>query len=188
MTDDEIYKLLSNEKTKEKGFSILVGQLKEKVYWQIRRMVFLHEDTDDLVQEVFIKVYQNIGSFKRDAALSTWVYRIAMNHTINFLQSQKRKNIIHFSSLNKTLLDNLKQNISCDENDIEFKLQKALLSLPTKQREVFNLRYYDELPFKEMSSIMGTTESALKASYHFAAKKIQKKLLEEDDVKIRLTD
>lgn len=188
MTDKEIYQLLSDEKTKEQGFSVLINQLKEKVYWQIRRMVFSHEDADDLLQEVFIKVFENINSFKGDSAISSWVYRIAMNHTINFLKSQKRKCMLHFSSLESVMIENLKQNISCSEDDIEFKLQKALLSLPAKQREVFNLRYYDEMPFKEMSTLLNTSESSLKASYHFAAKRVQAKLLEEADVKIELTD
>lgn len=188
MTDKEIFNLLENDNTRERGFSVLVNQLKERVYWQIRRMVLSHEDANDLVQEVFIKVFQNIDNFKKDSSLSTWVYRIALNHTLNFLQSQKRRKAFQFSSLENSMLENLKSDKFFEANEIELKFQKALLSLPNKQRVVFNLRYYDEMPFKEMAEVLETSESSLKSSYHFASKKVQEQLLEEENVKLGLTD
>jgi len=188
MTDKEIFDLLKNKQSRDRGFSVLVNQLKERVYWQIRHMVLSHEDANDLVQEVFIKVFQNIDNFKHDSSLSTWVYRIALNHALNFLQSQKRRKALVFSSLENSMLDNLKSDKFFETNEIEFKLQKALLSLPNKQRMVFNLRYYDEMPFKDMAQVLQTSESSLKASYHFASKKVQEKLLEEENVKLKLTD
>lgn len=188
MTDKEIFDLLENNNTRERGFSVLVNQLKERVYWQIRRMVLSHEDTNDLVQEVFIKVFQNLDNFKHDSSISTWVYRIALNHSLNFLQSQKRRKSISLSSLENSMLESLKSDSLFESDEIELKLQKALLSLPNKQRMVFNLRYYDEMQFKEMSQVLETSESSLKASYHFAYKKIQNQLLEEENVKLELTD
>lgn len=183
MTDKEIFELLSDQRTRERGFSALVKELKEKVYWQIRRMVLSHEDADDLLQDVFVKVYQNIENFNRDSNLSTWVYRIAFNHTLNFLKVQKRKSILKFSNLEDSMLENLKADNLFDSSEIEYKFQKALLVLPKKQRAVFNLRYYDELPFSDIARIMDVSESSLKSSYHFATKKIHESLLNDDNIK-----
>ncbi|MDD2191165.1 MAG: sigma-70 family RNA polymerase sigma factor [Bacteroidales bacterium] len=180
MTDTELFELLKDISTREKGFSVLVHDFKERVYWQIRHMVLSHEDSNDLVQEVFIKVFQNIDSFKGDSTLSTWIYRIALNHTLNFLSSKRQRYRFKFTSIEDAMFESLKSDTSFEADEIELKLQKAILLLPDKQRLVFNLRYYDEMPFKEMEQILETTESSLKATYHFAAKKIKEQLLKDE--------
>lgn len=186
MRDEEIFELIENSNTREKGYSILVKDYKEKIYWQIRRMVLSHNDANDLTQDVFIKIYQNLRLFKKDSSLSTWIYKITLNHSINFLNSKKRRLMLGFSSLENKMIDNLKSDPLFDSDKAELKLQKAIISLPTKQRAIFNLRYYDEMPFEEMSKIMNTSQSALKSSYHFAAKKIQDALLKEDNIEFNL--
>lgn len=186
MNDEEIFELIEEKTTRERGYSLLVKEYKEKIYWQIRRMVLSHDDANDLTQDVFIKIYQNLDSFKKDSSLSTWIYRITLNHSINFLNNKKRRLMLGFSSLENKMIDNLKSDPLFDSDEAELKLQKAILSLPTKQRAIFNLRYYDEMPFEEMSKILYTSQSALKSSYHFAAKKIQESLLKEDNIKFNL--
>lgn len=188
MTDTELFELLKETSTREKGFSVLVHDFKERVYWQIRHMVLSHEDADDLVQEVFIKVFQNIDSFKGDSTLSTWIYRIALNHTLNFLSSKRQRYRFRFTSIEETMFESLKSDTNFDSDEIELKLQKAILLLPDKQRLVFNLRYYDEMPFKEMEQVLETSESGLKSTYHFAAKKIQAELLKDEIIKFDFSD
>ncbi|MDD4702787.1 MAG: sigma-70 family RNA polymerase sigma factor [Bacteroidales bacterium] len=184
MTDKELISLLLNNKTREKGFSLLAHTYKEKIYWQVRHMVLSHEDANDLAQDIFIKIFQNIDSFNRDSSLSTWIYRISLNHTLNFLQSKSQKHKSSLKTLEDTMLDNLKSDKYFDSSEIELKLQKAILSLPEKQRLVFSLRYYDDMPFKEMEEILKTSQSTLKSTYHFAVKKVEEMLLDEEKNKI----
>ncbi|MDD4001968.1 MAG: sigma-70 family RNA polymerase sigma factor [Bacteroidales bacterium] len=183
MTDNELFELLKNKSSREKGFSVLVHDFKERVYWQIRHMVLSHEDSNDLVQEVFIKVFQNIDNFKHDSSISTWIYRIALNHTLNFLNSKSQRYKQNYTSLEDDMFNNLRADKNFEPDEIELKLQKAILSLPEKQRLVFNLRYYDEMPFKEMEQVLQTSESTLKSTYHFASKKIEEQLLKEEIIK-----
>ncbi|MBO6118043.1 MAG: RNA polymerase sigma factor [Bacteroidales bacterium] len=178
--DGQILELINNKKTKEKGFRLLVSQTKENLYWQIRRMVLSHEDTDDLIQEVYIKVFRNISSFKGDSSLATWIYRIAYNETVNFLKSKARQQSKYDVSLEQSMAENLQQDRFFDSSKINFLIEKAILSLPLKQRSVFTMRYYNNMPFKEMEQVMNTTESALKTSYHIAEKKIKEFLLKEE--------
>lgn len=180
MTDNALLDLLLNNKTREKGFSLLVHNYKERIYWQVRHMVLSHEDSNDLTQDIFIKIFQSIDSFKKESSLSTWIYRISLNHTLNFLQSKSQRYKNNIASLEDTMLDNLKSDKYFDSSEIELKLQKAILSLSEKQRLVFNLRYYDDMPFKEMEEVLKTTQSTLKSTYHFAVKKIEEMLLEEE--------
>lgn len=188
MTDAELFELLKDKSAREKGFSVLVHKFKERVYWQLRHMVLLHEDADDLTQEVFIKIFQNIDSFQGNSTISTWIYRIALNHALNFLNSKRQRQRFRFSSIEDTMFDSLKSDMNFEADEIELKLQKAILSLPDKQRLVFNLRYYDEMPFREMEDILETSQSALKSTYHFAAKKIKSQLLKEEIHKFDIPD
>jgi RNA polymerase sigma-70 factor (ECF subfamily) len=188
MTDKELFDLLKHKNTQEKGFSILVHNYKERIYWQIRHLVLSHDDANDLTQEVFIRIFQNIDNFKQESSIATWIYRIALNHTLNFIKSKAQRYKSSVKSFEDSMLDNLKADKYFDSTDIELKLQKAILSLPEKQRLVFNLRYYDDMPFKEMEQVLNTSESSLKSSYHFATKKIQESLLEEEKVKFDFSD
>lgn len=180
MTDNELLSLLLKDKTKEKGFSLLVKNYKERIYWQVRHMVLSHEDANDLTQEIFIKIFQNIDSFNKESSLSTWIYRISLNHTLNFLNSKSQKYKSNIKSFEDSMLDNLKSDKYFDSSEIEIKLQKAILSLPEKQRMVFNLRYYDDMPFKEMEEVLQTSQSTLKSTYHFAQRKVQDMLLDDE--------
>ena len=178
-TDEEIILLCNDSVSKERGFSILVHQYQERIYWHIRRMVNNHHDSDDLVQNVFIKVFRSLHKFKGNSKLYTWIYRIATNETISFLNSNKRK--FHKNALAKDdtefredIENRLVAEEDVSEQEIQQKLRTAIQQLPEKQRAVFNLRYYDEMKYEDMSDIMNTSVGSLKASYHHAAKKIEK--------------
>ena len=176
----EILSLIKHKATRERGYVKLIAKYSEKVYWQIRRMVYEHEDADDLTQEVFIKVFENIESFNSSSKLSTWIYRIAYNHTINFIKSKSRRMSKNNTGFEESILDNLPSDIMFETEKFNLTLQKAILSLPPKQRAVFQMRYYDELPFAQISQITKTSQGALKASYHIAAQKIEDYIKEHD--------
>lgn len=159
--------------TKEKGFTLIIQKYQERLYWHIRRMVLDHDDANDVLQNVFIKVWKNLENFREDAQLYTWLYKIATNESLTFLEQQKRKTSISLSEVESGLSNKLRADPQFDPNKLEWKLQRAILSLPDKQRIVFNLRYYDEMPYEEMSKVLETSEGALKASYHHAVKKIE---------------
>ena len=165
--------MVKNPETASLGFSLLVKTYQERIYWLIRRMVVNHEDTDDLVQETFLKVWKNIGNFKGRSALFTWIYRIATNEALGFLKSKKRKLIISFETLESHLSRSLNSDNYFTGDEIQKKLQQAIIKLPEKQRIVFNMKYFEELKFEEISAIMGTSVGALKANYHHAVKKIE---------------
>lgn len=156
--------------TKEKAFTSIVKKYQEKLYWHIRRMVIHHEDANDVLQNVFIKVWNGLSNFREDAQLYTWLYRIATNESLTYLELQKKKPSV---SIDNEETNQLKSEKDFDANRIEWKLQVAIQQLPEKQRIVFNLRYYDEMPYEEMSRVLETSEGALKASYHHAVKKIE---------------
>ncbi len=171
--DAQILSLIRNKQSREQGYQKLIAKFSARVYWQVRRMVYDHDDADDLTQEVFIKVFENIESFSRAAKLSTWIYRIAYNHTINFLKYKKRHSADNYPDFEQSVLNKLPSDTLFEADKITLALQKAILSLPAKQRAVFQMRYYDELPFAEISQITKTSEGALKASYHIAAEKVR---------------
>lgn len=164
--DSEILDLIKNDPDFELGFKALVQKYQKPLYWHIRRMVHIHEDADDIVQNVFIKVYKSIKGFRAEAKLYTWLYRIASNESISFLRKKKYSSELNFEI-------KLKQDPFFEGNEIQILVKKAIESLPIKQKQVFILRYYDELPYKEMAEILNTSIGALKASYHHAAKKIE---------------
>lgn len=158
--------------TREAAFTAIMRKYQERLYWHIRRMVINHDDADDILQNVFIKVWNNLENFKENAQLYTWLYRIATNECLTFLEQQKKRNIISLNEVETGLENKLKADSHYDAHKLEWKLQEAILQLPEKQRIVFNLRYYDEMPYEEMSRVLETSEGALKASYHLAVQKI----------------
>ena len=163
----------SDVNLQKKAFECVVSYYSEKLYYQIRKMVISHDDANDILQNTFLKAWMNIGFFRGEARLSTWLYKIALNESITFLNKQHVQNNISIDEADTYLIEKLEGDEYFDGDDIQLKLQKAILTLPDKQRAVFNLRYYDEMPYEEMSSIMGTSVGALKASYHHAVKKIE---------------
>jgi RNA polymerase sigma-70 factor, ECF subfamily len=173
-TDDrELISELKLEKTRESAFQRLVHLYQERLYWHIRKMLMNHDDTDDVLQNTFIKVWKNIDSFREESSLYTWLYRIATNESITFLNSRKRRNLLPLNEVTDYLMENLTSDPYFDGDQLQMKLQKAILQLPEKQRIVFNLKYFDEMKYEEMSKILNTSVGALKASFHHAAKKVE---------------
>ena len=170
----EVLALLQDEKTQRRGFEMIVAQYSEQLYWQIRRMVYSHEDANDLLQNTFIKAWTNIDYFRGDAKISTWLYRIALNECLTFLNKQRAQTTVSLDDPEADVLQKLESDPYFSGDKIQTTLQKALLTLPEKQRMVFNLKYYQEMKYEEMSEIFGTSVGALKASYHHAVKKIEK--------------
>jgi RNA polymerase sigma-70 factor (ECF subfamily) len=173
MTDEQILDMLSDQSKAEHGFRLLMNKYQERLYWHIRRMVISHEDTNDVLQNCLIKAYRGIGGFQRKSSLYTWLYRIATNEAITFLKKRKKRLTASFDDEANTLENELIADPFFDGDDIQLKLRKALEQLPEKQKLVFNLRYYEEMSYKQMSSVLETSVGALKASYHHAAKKIE---------------
>ena len=173
MEDKEILEKFAREESRNLAFNQLVRKYQQKVYWHIRKMVIDHDDADDLTQEVFIKVWKHLENFRQDSQLYTWLYRIATNECLNFLKSKKRKFFLPINDVSAELSAKIDQTDNISGDEIQLKLQKALLKLPDKQRLVFNMKYYDDLKYEEISEILGTSVGALKASYHLAVKKIE---------------
>lgn len=164
---------LQDSRTLDAAFKILMAEFKERLYWHIRKIVLNHDDTDDVLQDTFIKVYRNIGNFKGESKLYSWMYRIATNESITFLTKRSREMKIDNEALHSYMVDNLTSDVYFDGDEIQMKLQKAIALLPQKQQLVFNMRYFDEIKYEEMSEILDTSVGALKASYHHATKKIE---------------
>ena len=174
-SDNELIEMLHSDNSSY-GFNLLVRKYQKRIYNQVLRMVVDHDDANDVVQNIFIKVWQNIDKFQANSELYTWIYRICVNESLTFLKRKKTKFFLPIVDIEKELSGKLDGG-SFTGDEIERKLQKALLKLPEKQRIVFNLRYYDEMPYEEMSKVLDTSVGALKASYHHAAKKIEEILL-----------
>ncbi len=172
-TDEQILSLLAEPQTFERGFRLLMQQYQERIYWHIRRLVIEHEDANDVVQNCFVKVYRSIDRFQQKSALYTWIYRIATNEAITFLNKKKRKRTSSIDDEESLLASQLQADPFFDGDEVQVKLQAALQKLPDKQRAVFNLRYYEEMTYKDMSEVLSTSVGALKASYHHAVKKIE---------------
>ncbi len=160
------------------GFNLLVRKYQKQIYWHVRRIVIDHDDSDDVVQNTFIKIWKNINKFREESKLFTWIYRIATNEALNFLKRKRQKLFIPLVNVEERLSNSLSDDIYFNGNEIQLKLQKAILQLPEKQRLVFNMKYYDEIKYKDMSEILNTSVGALKASYHIAVKKIEKIITE----------
>jgi RNA polymerase sigma-70 factor, ECF subfamily len=177
--DDRILQLLSTEATFEQGFRLLMQAYRERLYWQIRRMVQVHADADDVLQNTFIKVYKGIGSFEGKSKLATWLYRIAMNEAITFCQSRTRKQTDSLDA-HAFPLSQMTDSGGHDSEVITQLLAEAIEGLPEKQRVVFNMRYFDETPYEQMSQILDTSVGALKASFHHAVKKVERYLTDQE--------
>ena len=174
MTDELVFiKELQNSSTKEKAFKELVHRYKERLYWHIRKIVLLHEDTDDVLQNTFIKIYRNIDNFKNESKLFSWMYRIATNESISFINKRAKLRNQTIEDYQIANVNKLSDDNHFDGDYIQLMLQKAIASLPQKQQLVFNMKYFEELKYDEISEILGTSVGALKASYHHATKKIE---------------
>ena len=172
--EDDIKERLHDPHTRRRAFEEVVGEFSEQLYWQIRRMVVSHDDANDILQNTFIKAWTNIDYFRGDAKLSTWLYRIALNECLNFLNKRRAEQNLSIDDVDSTLVNKLESDPYFSGDKIQTTLQKALLTLPEKQRMVFNLKYYQDMKYEEMSEIFGTSVGALKASYYHAVKKIEK--------------
>lgn len=180
MDDTEILRLLSDAKTKERGFEEIVNQYSEKLYWKVRSMVFSHDDANDILQNAFLKAWRNLDSFQGKSKVSTWIYRIVINETLDFIRHKKAQgeldNDVDLSVANRLMGDDY-----FDGDKAQAVLQQAIATLPEVQRAVFTMRYYDEMKYSDMSEILGTSEGGLKASYHIAVQKITKYVKSHSD-------
>ena len=177
MLDEKTFlEQLNNPKTQEKAFRELVNLYKERLYWHIRKILISHEDTDDVLQNTFIKIYKGIGNFKGDSKLFSWMYRIATNESLTFLKNKAKKKNVSIDEYQLNSIHTLQDDILFDGDAIQLILQKAIQELPHKQRLVFNMKYFDNLKYDEMSEILDTSVGALKASYFHAVKKIKEEI------------
>jgi RNA polymerase sigma-70 factor (ECF subfamily) len=172
-SDTELLVQFRNPITKEKAFTAIIKKYQEKLYWHVRRMVVEHEDANDVLQNVFVRVWNGLENFREDSQLYTWLYRIATNECLTYIEQQKKRSSVALDEVESGLSNKIKADSHFDANRLEWKLQLAIQQLPEKQRVVFNLRYYDEMPYEQMSKVLETSEGALKASYHHAVKKIE---------------
>ncbi len=171
--EQEFIQKLLNSKTQNQAFEKLLNDYQKPLYNHIRNIVLNHDDTDDVLQNTFIKVFQNLKKFKGESKLFSWIYRIATNEALTFLNQKAKKNGVSSEALQNKAIDNLKADAFFDGNEIQIKLHKAIVSLPEKQQLVFKMKYFEELKYEEISEILGTSVGALKASYHHAVKKIE---------------
>ena len=178
--EKNIIELLRDEKTRSKTFSSVVQKYQEQLYWLIRKMTLSHEDTNDILQNTFLKAWSKLELFRGDSHISTWLHRIAVNETFTFLANAQMKNIENMVDVENVMVQNLQSDSYFSGDEIQLKLQKAILSLPPKQRLVFNMKYFEERKYEEMEEILNTSVGALKASYHHAVKKIENFLLTEN--------
>jgi RNA polymerase sigma-70 factor (ECF subfamily) len=160
LTDEELLTRFANPREREFAFTQLVKKYQQKLYWHIRRIVISHEDADDVIQNTFIKIWKNLHNFKGESQLYTWFYRIATNESITFINNRKKRVVVSMDDTDEHLINTLKADKNFNASAAEWKLQQAILMLPEKQRIVFNLRYFDEMPYEEMSKILDTTEGA----------------------------
>lgn len=172
--DHTILEQCRRKELQRAGFDLLMEKYQQQVYWQVRKMVIDHDDADDLVQDIFIKVWKNLHAFREDSKLSTWIYRIAANEVLSFLKKKKRMSFLSFGLYEEKLAGKLRAADYFTGDHIEAKFQRAMLTLPPKQRLVFQMKYYDEKTYEAMSEMLGTSVGALKASYHHAVKKIER--------------
>ena len=176
MQDGDIIRLYRGG-DRERAFSEIVKAYGERLYWHVRRFVCCHEDADDLVQEIFVKIWAALPSFREEAQLFTWIYRIATNETLNFLRRQKVRAALSFRSIDSEMERMIDEDPWFDGDAAQRRLMKAMQKLPDKQRVVFALRYFDDMKYEDISRITGTSTGALKASYHIAYEKIKKELI-----------
>ncbi len=177
-SDKELLEVFRRPESRERAFNLIVEKYQEKLYWHIRKLVISHDDADDLLQNTFIKVWGALDNFREDASLYTWLYRIATNEALSFLNSKKRRLLIPLVDVEKQLANMLEKDDYFNGDELQLQFQKALLTLPEKQRVVFNMKYFDEMKYEDMAEILNTSVGALKASFHHAMKKIEKFITE----------
>lgn len=179
-SEKELLSMLNNPQTQRQAFGIIVQQYSEQLYWQVRRIVINHDDADDVMQNAMLKAWNSIDSFRSDSKLSTWLYRIVINESLDFIRRQKKQAAVSTDNDMTGIANTLMADRYFDGDEAQAKLQAAIALLPEVQRTVFNLRYYDEMKYSEISQILNTSEGALKASYHIAVKKISEYFKQHD--------
>lgn len=172
--DKQILDLFRDERTRNKAFNHLVEKYQKRIYWHVRKIVIQHDDADDVVQNTFIRIWHSLENFREESKLYTWIYRIATNESITFLNRKKASLYADWETVEGQLSETLEQDPYFNGDRVQLKLQQALLTLPEKQRIVFNMKYFDNMKYEDMSEILETSVGALKASYHHAVKKIEK--------------
>jgi len=181
ITDEqELVERLRNPDQCRQAFSDVIKRYSEQLYWQIRRMVQTHDDADDLLQNTFMKAWTSLDSFRGDARLSTWLYKIAINESLTFIERERKRLNVSIDDEAGMLINAIEADEWIDGDELKLKLRKAIALLPEKQRLVFNMKYYDEMKYEDMSKILGTSVGALKASYHLAVKKIEQYFTDND--------
>ena len=180
MDEKEIIKQLNDPKTQRKAFEKVVRMYSEQLYWQVRRVVLSHDDADDVLQNVFMKAWTHLDSFSQESRISTWLYRIAINESIDFMRRQKKQQQVSVDNEDLSVANMLMADDYFDGNQTQAMLQEAISQLPDVQRTVFNMRYFDEKKYSEISQVLHTSEGSLKASYHIAVKKISEFLKQHD--------
>jgi RNA polymerase sigma-70 factor (ECF subfamily) len=178
-TDSELLEQFRKENTRNYAFNLIVRKYQQKLYYHIRKIVIDHDDAHDVSQNTFIKAWKGLDNFREDSQLYTWLYRIATNESLTFLKQKKTKFLIPLGDVDHELSNSLTSDPNFNGDKIQMKLQQAILTLPEKQRIVFNMKYFDNVKYEDMSEILGTSVGALKASYHYAVKKIEKYLTED---------
>ena len=174
--DDKIVEQLQKGEHKEEAFSKLVALYKERLYWHIRHIVKNHEDANDVLQNTFIKIFRYIKNFKGNSKLYSWMYRIATNESITFINKKAKQLQLSSQEMQDYLVDNLESDVYFEGDKIQLALHKALATLPEKQRQVFNMKYFQDLKYKEIAEILEVSEGACKSNYHHASKKIEEYL------------
>tara|TARA_Y100001978_G_C23441109_1_gene313049 strand:+ start:14 stop:562 length:549 start_codon:yes stop_codon:yes gene_type:complete len=176
VSDNELLKMFQEPKTRNEAFNHIINNNQERIYWHVRKIVLCHEDANDITQNTFLLVYKNLNKFNGKSKIYTWIYRIATNESITFLKKQKKHVFEPLENVSSRLKYHLQEDVYFDGNKIEKKLQETLLELPIKQKIAFNMKYFENMKYKEISEILGTSIGALKANYHHAKEKIKKKL------------
>jgi len=174
IAESTLIEQLKNPLTQDQAFRSLMTQYKERLYWHIRKIVISHDDADDVLQNTFVKIYRNINNFKAESKLYSWMYRIATNESITFINKRAKLNHVDVSEMQYQLTENLEADVHFDGDEMQLQLQKAVATLPQKQQLVFNMKYFDDMKYNDMSEILETSVGSLKASYHHAVKKIER--------------
>lgn len=184
-TDKELLERFRDEKTRNAAFGQIIQRYQRRLYWHIRRMVVDHDDTDDVLQNVFIKMWKGLESFKEDSQLFTWLYRVATNETLTFIKQRKADLFVRYGDVEYNIESKLEDDNYFRGDEIQKKLQLAIQTLPEKQRLVFNMKYFEEMKYEDMSAVLDTSVGALKASYHHAVKKIEEYIRNSNEANMR---
>ncbi|GAA3644076.1 RNA polymerase sigma factor [Flavivirga jejuensis] len=178
MIDESIFlNELTSNKHKEKAFSKLLDLYQERLYWHIRKLVITHENANDVLQNTFLRIYKSLPNFKQKSSLHTWMYKIAYNESLRFIEKNKKRQNVSIDDINNTYLENLASDTFFDSNDMQLRLHRILSELPKKQRQIFQMKYFDDLKFREIADILGIKEGTLKSSYYNSVKHIEKNIL-----------